>query len=98
MILIKAGDEGSTSPFIARFFIDMLKYRDQLYLLSIDETIRPESMTDFDDKYKPLLESARSVRDAGGKLLATLHNYLESIDSGETIKVIDGQLECFKNY
>src|SRR3990172_1853862 len=96
MVWVKASDEGSSSPFMARLFIGLLNFRDQLFLLSADEAIRQQLMSDFDSKYKPLFEAARSTRDAGRDLLLTLSNYLESIDRGETIKIIDGQIQILK--
>ena len=54
----KVSDEGSSSPFIARVFFGLLKFRDDLYLLAINDSERPRARDHFDQQFKPMLEAA----------------------------------------
>jgi hypothetical protein len=60
----KVTDEGSSSPFMARLFIGLLNFRDQLHLIGVQGQQQREKQDHFDRKFRPMFEAAQATRDA----------------------------------
>jgi len=56
----KVSDEGTSSPFTARILIGLLEFRDQLYLLSVQDQDRQQRRDRFDRKFEPVFEAAQA--------------------------------------
>ncbi len=92
----KISDEGTSSPFIARFFVGIIELRDQLFLMEIPPGEQDSVRNRFDDKYKPLLEAAQAVRDAALEVKTIIGIHLDAIRTGEIVHFRPNQYDILK--
>jgi len=93
----KVSDEGSTSPFMARIFMGILEFRDQLYLLSTHGAQRNRKQDEFDMRFKPVLEASQATRDAAVEGLNVLKNHVQRIEEGEVVRFRKNQYDILEN-
>ena len=62
--LVNVSDEGSGSPFMARIFMGLLEFRDQLFLMGLGDSERGPKQDHFDRMFQPMLDAAQATRDA----------------------------------
>lgn len=91
--VLKYLDEGSSSPFMARLIIGVLKLRDECYLNKFSESEGENKRLAFDKAHVPLFKSCMSSRDAAVNGLKTINDHLHKIDSGEIVKISDKQFD-----
>jgi hypothetical protein len=77
------GDEGTSSPFIARLFLGICRLRDQA--LS-DAKTREE----FDVAFESVLTGLEVIRSAASELAKTLSEYQQQVERGEAIRIANG--------
>ncbi|MDP1715752.1 MAG: hypothetical protein Q8L41_13505, partial [Anaerolineales bacterium] len=82
----KISDEGTNSPFIARFFGGIFDLRNQLFLLEVSPEKQESVRNHFDNKYKKLLEAAQAVRDAALEIKTLTSAHVDAISSGEIVR------------
>jgi hypothetical protein len=92
----KISDDGTNSPFIARFFGGIFDLRNQLFLLGVSSEKQNSMRDNFDKKYKPLLESAQAVRDAAIEIKTLVSTHLEDIGSGKIVRFSASQYDILK--
>lgn len=91
--VIKVSDEGSSSPFIARIFFGMLKFRDQLYLPTIRDADQSAAKHHFDRRFKPMLEAAQGARDAAVEINRLVSSHLNGVFSGQVVRIRENQYD-----
>jgi hypothetical protein len=91
--VIKERDEGSSSPFIARLFMTMLEFRDNLFLSDIEGDARVIMQDYFDRKFKPMFEAAEAVRDASHKINQLIEAHKKKIEDGTIVKITHEKIE-----
>jgi len=82
-IIQKFADEGSTSPFMARIFMGIIRLRDLVYS---DPTKREQ----FDKPYEFVISSLMNARTTARDVLKTWHEHSGKVASGEIARV-DGR-------
>jgi hypothetical protein len=66
-VVQKVADEGTSSPFVARLYLGLLRLRDVIFP-------DPDSRQPFDKQYQTIIENLMSIRSAS----ATIHDLLSS--------------------
>jgi hypothetical protein len=84
--VIRVSNEGSSSPFIARLFITMMEFRDQLFLLDVEEPQKHILKSHFDEQYRPMYEAALAARDAAIKVKELIGSHLVDIENGKLVR------------
>jgi len=92
----KVSDEGSSSPFIARIFMGILEFRDQLYLLSAQAEDRKRQQDRFDQAFKPVLEASQAARDAAVAGLKLLTDHISRIENGDAVRFRGNQYDILE--
>lgn len=84
------------SPFIARIFMGLLKFRDQLFLLGIPDDERGIVQNHFDRMFQPMLDASQAVKDATLEIKYFVDAHLEEIRRGTTVTFQSGQYEILR--
>lgn len=92
----KVSDEGSSCPFIARVFFGLLKFRDDLYLLAINDSERPRARDHFDQQFKPMLEAAQAARDAALEIRRLVSAHIDAIRTGQAVRYRPNQYDILQ--
>jgi hypothetical protein len=82
-VVEKHGDEGTTSPFIARLYMGILRLRD---LALSDSTEREQ----FDKAFQGVIAGVESIRGAAKTVLGLHASHSERVARGEIAKVLGG--------
>jgi hypothetical protein len=77
------GDEGTSSPFVARLFLGVCRLRDQA--LS-DAKVREE----FDIAFESVVTGLEAIRSAASSLGKTLAEYQQQVARGEAVRIVNG--------
>ncbi len=84
--LLKAFDEGSAEPFIARLMIGILELRDHHIQARMQSQSELEPMRkEFDDLYGPVLEAMFVARKAATSIRDTVAQHEQKVKSGEIV-------------
>ena len=94
--LVKVSDEGSSSPFIARIFMGLLEFRNQLFLLGTPDNERGRTQNHFDRMFQPMLDAAQATRDAALEIKGLVDAHLEEIRRGTAVRFRPGQYEILR--
>jgi hypothetical protein len=78
ILVQKVGDEGSTSPFIARLMIGVMGIRDAVYA---DKARREH----FDELYDPVLSGLRNARETSQDMAKEWEQHLTKVESGAIV-------------
>jgi len=82
-VVEQRGNEGTSSPFIARLFLGICRLRDQA--LS-DAKMREE----FDVAFESVLTGLEVIRSAASELARTLSEYQQQVERGEAVRIANG--------
>jgi len=82
-VVEKHGDEGTTSPFIARLYMGILRLRD---LALSDSTEREQ----FDKAFQGVIAGVESIRGAAKTVLGLYASHSERVARGEIARVLGG--------
>jgi hypothetical protein len=83
ILVQKIGDEGTTSPFVARLMMGVMGLRDAVY----DDTA---GRNHFDDIYEPVLSGLRSARESGQEIGKQWEEHRARVESGAVVSM-DGR-------
>jgi hypothetical protein len=80
ILVQKIGDEGTTSPFVARLMLGVMSLRDAVY----GDAARQRH---FDAIYEPVLSGLRSARESCGDIRKEWHGHHSRVESGAVVSV-----------
>jgi hypothetical protein len=89
ILVQKIGDEGTTSPFVARLMLGVMQIRDSVY----DEKAR----THFDDLYEPILSALRSARETSQDIAKEWEQHRDKVESGAIVNARGRALHISEN-
>jgi hypothetical protein len=92
----KVSDEGSSSHFVARLFMGMLEFRNQLFLLGAEGPQLETMRGNFDKQYTPIYEALQAIRDAAIKVRDLVYFHLHAIKIGKAIKIGSNQYDILE--
>jgi hypothetical protein len=78
---------------MARIFMGMLEFRDQLFLLGTPDEESVKMQDHFDRKFQPLLDAAQAARDAALETRALVSSHVAEIRSGKAVRFRPNQYE-----
>lgn len=78
ILVQKIGDEGTTSPFVARLMLGVMRIRDAVY----DDKARKH----FDDLYDPVLSGLRSARETSQDIAKEWEQHRAKVESGAIVR------------
>lgn len=85
LVVQRFGDEGTTSPFVARLMLGVLKIRQAVHS---DEKARLR----FDELYEPILSGLRNAREASREIEKSWKEHREKIASGSIARIERGTI------
>jgi len=94
---IKASDEGTNSPLVARLFSAPLEMRDLFLLGYLDESSREAKKSAFDSAFTPVYNAAKATRDAGAEAVRLVLTHYSQISSGQATKIGAGYYQVLEN-
>lgn len=94
--LVKVSDEGSGSSFIARIFMGLLEFRDQLFLMGVADSERGPKQDHFDHMFQPMFDAAQATRDAALEIKALVDAHRREITDGTAVRFRPGQYEILR--
>jgi hypothetical protein len=90
MVMQKLADEGTSSPFIARLFLGILHFRDDVVT---DEIKR----IDFDAAYSSVITELQNARSTVRDLVKTLQDHLRKVATGEVARIHGNSVQIDEN-
>src|SRR3989304_10049858 len=93
----KVSDEGSSSPFIARLFMGLIHFRDQLYLIGMPEQEKRAAHDAFDRDFKPMFEAAQATRDAALEVARLAVSHTQRVQSGQAVTIRPSQYDILES-
>lgn len=90
LVIYKRGDEGTSSPFVARLFMGICVMRDQSVA---DKALREK----FDQAFEGVLTALESVRDTEKSIGKLYLSYSDAIARGEIAHVANGDIYVSKS-
>lgn len=90
VLMQKIGDEGSTSPFVARIMIGIMETRNSAFRDS-------RGREHFDDLYEPVLSGLRNAREASRDLADDWKEHRRKVESGEIVNVTGRTVHISEN-
>jgi len=85
LVIHKRGDEGTSSPFVARIFLGLCLLRDQAIA---DKTLRNE----FDKAFEGVLTGLESLRDTAKSLQSTYSSHSDAVADGQSARIVKGNI------
>jgi hypothetical protein len=85
LVIHKRGDEGTSSPFVARLFLGLCLLRDQAIA---DKTLRNE----FDKAFEGVLTGLESLRDTAKSLQNTYSSHSDAVANGQAARIVNGNI------
>jgi hypothetical protein len=95
-VVKKVSNEGSSSPFVARIFINMLEFRNT-FINSYPIDRKPIETTDnFNKAINPMYEAAQATRDGGREVLGLLNRHKINLASGRAVRILKNQYDILE--
>jgi hypothetical protein len=85
LVIHKRGDEGTSSPFVARMFLGLCLLRDQAIA---DKALRDE----FDKAFEGVLTGLESLRDTARSLQNAYSLHSDAVTRGQAARIINGNI------
>jgi hypothetical protein len=95
-MMVKRGNEGSRSPFMARLLIGIVTLRDTLYLWGLPLNEYQQSQDKFDRQYSCVLDAAQAARDAAIEIEQLVAGHAEAITSGRAVQFRHAQCDILE--
>jgi hypothetical protein len=85
-VVEKVGDEGSSSPFVARLFLGVLNLRNQAHL-------GKELHEQFDKSYEGVMTGIQNIRAESKQLIEMYSFHRQKVEKGEGVKVTGSTIQ-----
>lgn len=89
ILVQKIGDEGTTSPFVARLMLGVMRIRDAVY----DDKTRQH----FDELYDPVLSGLRNARETSQDIAKEWEQHRSKVESGSIVSTIGRTVRISEN-
>jgi hypothetical protein len=85
LVIEQRGDEGTSSPFVARLFMGICLMRDQSIA---DKALRDK----FDKAFEGVLAGLESLRDTAKSIAQLYSTHSEAVARGEAVRIVNGDI------
>jgi hypothetical protein len=85
LVIHKRGDEGTSSPFIARVFLGICMLRDQAIA---DKSLKNE----FDKSFEGVLTGLESLRDTAKSINKLYSSHSDAVARGQSARIVNGDI------
>lgn len=78
VLIRKVGDEGSSSPYVARLMIGVMELRDVVFRSEVERR-------EFDGLLDPVLSALKEIRESRGSIVSIVRRHVDSVRDGRIV-------------